>query len=262
VSTRFSGNELGSEPFNTILEQHHLSRFLDEPKQIHCDMVRQILYYLRGTPHYSIHYSKTEDETIEGFVDSSWANSEDYTSIYGYGFLFNNSLISWCSKKQKTVALSSTEAEYMALTHGTQEALWFIELLHELGIPQETIILNEDNEASIKMANNPQEYKRTRHIQVRYHFIREHIKDKKILLRHCPTQNQLADIFTKGVSSVRLLELLPKLGISLFSKHGRELNYAKENSIAETLRVSGAPAAQVLTSSEGLKGVLVKPSGV
>ncbi len=202
-------------------------RFLENPKKIHCDMVRQILYYLRGTSHYSLNYPRGNKEEIQGYVDASWANCEDYTSIYGYGFLFGNSIVSWCSKKQKTVALSSTEAEYMTITHGSQEALWFLELLNELGIYQEIVTLHEDNEASIKMSNNPQEYKRTRHIQVRYHFIRNLIQEKKIRLQHCSTNDQLADLFTKGISSVKLQDLLPRIGISMISQQGRELKYAE-----------------------------------
>jgi hypothetical protein len=211
-------------------------RFLEKPKRIHCDMVRQILYYLRGTSNYSICYSKNNKEEIQGYVDASWANCEDYTSIYGYSFLFGNSIVSWCSKKQKIVALSSTEAEYMTITHGSQEALWFLELLNELGINQETVILHEDNEASIKMSNNPQEYKRTRHIQVRYHFIRDQIQDGKIKLKHCSTTDQLADMFTKGISSVKLQDLLPRIGMSSVSQHGRELKCAdKRNETISSL---------------------------
>jgi len=204
-----------------------VSRFLARPKKIHCTMVKQILYYLRRTAHYGLAYGSDGKEQLTGYVDASWANNEDYTSLYGFAFLFGDSLISWSSKKQKNVVLSSTESEYITITHGAQEALWFLELLAELGIEQTTVPLLEDNEASINMCKNPQEYKRTRHIQVRYHFVRDLVKDKKIELIHCGTKDQLADLFTKGVSSVRLSYLLPRLGMYLHSQPGRELNYAR-----------------------------------
>jgi hypothetical protein len=96
--------------------------------------------------------------------------------------------------------LSSTEAEYVAVTNGAQEALWIRSLKSELGYNQPFITLLEDNEGCINLANNPQEFKRTRHIQVKYHFIRNHIKDGTLKLKYVDTANQLADIFTKGVT--------------------------------------------------------------
>jgi hypothetical protein len=100
-------------------------------------------------------------------------------------------------------------------------------LLKELGYNQETVILHEDNEACINLTKNPQEYKRTRHIQVKYHFIRKLVQAGKIKLQYCKTQDQLADILTKGVNGPRLLKISEMLGLKDNSKHGRELEYAK-----------------------------------
>ena len=202
------------------------SRYLANPKLIHCNIVRQILYYLRRYPESSLRYGKVKSPKLEGYVDASWANNEDYSSISGFAFLFGNSLISWSSRKQPVIALSSTEAEYVSVTSGAQEALWFKALLKELGHTQETVILHEDNEACINLSKNPQEYKRTRHIQVKYHFIRSLVKSSQIMLQYCNTKSQLADMFTKGVNGPKLKEICSKLGLVDNSKQKRELKYA------------------------------------
>jgi len=227
-----------------------VSRFLEKPKRLHCEMVKQILYYLRQTADYGLFYGSKGNQTVTGYVDASWANNEDYTSLYGFAFLFGKSLISWCSKKQRGVALSSTESEYMTITHGSQEALWFLELLNEMGIEQRTVDLYEDNEASINMSNNPQEYKRTRHIQVRYHFVRDLVKENKIRLVHVGTADQLADIFTKGISSFHLRNILSRLGIRMPTNHGTESksdaivgSNAKEDSHQGSFRLMEEPVS-------------------
>jgi hypothetical protein len=185
-----------------------LSRFNAQPKKIHCNMVRQILYYLRKYPSLTLNYSGYFDTQLSGYVDASWGNNEDYSSISGYSFFLGKSLISWSSKKQSVPALSSTEAEYVAVTSSVQEALWAKSLLEELGYQQETIPIYEDNEACINLSKNPQEYKRTRHIQVKYHFIRNHVKDDTVQLKYIPTAEQKADMFTKGLNGPQLNQAL------------------------------------------------------
>ena len=208
-----------------------VSRYLGNPKLIHCNMVRQILYYLRQYPNESLTFKASENPRLEGYCDASWANNEDYSSISGFAFLFGNSLVSWSSKKQPVIALSSTEAEYVTATSAAQESLWFQALLKELGHEQETIIIHEDNEACINLSKNPQEYKRTRHIQVKYHFIRSLVQARKIKLQYCKTQDQLADIFTKGVNGPRLRQISKLLGLQENLQQERELEFAN-NSLA------------------------------
>ena len=208
------------------------SRFLDKPKRIHCDMVKQILYYLRQNPSRPIVYKKQLNPKLEIYSDSSFANNADYSSISGFAVVFGNSLIAWSSKKQPVIALSSTEAEYVALTGASQEALWFQSVLAELGINQACVTIYEDNNSCIKLAQNPQEFKRTRHIQVKYHFIRSLVKEGKVSVQYCNTKDQLADLFTKGVNGPRLKEITTKLGIQN-NHHGRELNSA--NYLASTV---------------------------
>jgi hypothetical protein len=200
------------------------SRFLANPKKIHCNMVRQILYYLRQQPLRPLVYRKYQNPQLEVYCDSSYANNDDYSSISGFAVMFGKNLVSWSSKKQPVIALSSTEAEYVAATGASQEALWFQGLLQEIGINQETIIIYEDNESCIKLAQNPQEFNRTRHIQVKYHFIRLLVKENKIKLLPIRTKHQLADIFTKGVNGPRLKDITQRLGLES-NQHGRESNY-------------------------------------
>jgi hypothetical protein len=112
--------------------------------------------------------------------------------------------ISWSSKKQSTVALSSTEAEYKALTHATCEAIWLKRLLADLQVYQEKVILMCDNMSSIYLANNPVFHARSKHIEVQYHYVREKVVAKEIDIQHVSTEFQVADIFTKFLDSVKL----------------------------------------------------------
>ena len=204
------------------------SRYLENPKMIHCDMARQIMHYLRQHPSRPLEFKQMDKPELEVFCDSSYANNEDYSSISGFAVLFGKSLVSWSSKKQPVIALSSTEAEYVAVTSASQEAVWFKSILKEIGIDQQTVTIHEDNESCIKLSKNPQEYKRTRHIQMKYHFIRSLVKNNTIKLEYCKTQDQLADIFTKGVNGSRLKDITRRLGIQ-DNQHGRESNYAAYN---------------------------------
>jgi hypothetical protein len=101
-----------------------VSRFLEKPKKIHCDMVRRILYYLRFKLILSFEFGKETDIQLKSYCDASWANPEDYASISGHLSLLGKSLISWSSKKQTVIALSSSEAEYISVSSATQEILW------------------------------------------------------------------------------------------------------------------------------------------
>ena len=122
-------------------------------------------------------------------------------STSGYAFMMSGGCISWKSKKQRTVALSSTEAEYMALSEATQEAIWLKAFLCELGeISSDTAVkIFEDNQGSIALAKNPQYHKRTKHIDIRYHFVREKVEDGQVILEYISTLDMLADIMTKPI---------------------------------------------------------------
>uniref|UniRef100_A0AAV1VFB9 Copia protein n=1 Tax=Peronospora matthiolae TaxID=2874970 RepID=A0AAV1VFB9_9STRA len=127
----------------------------------------------------------------------------------------NNGCISWRIKKQRTVALSSTEAEYMALTEATQEAVWIKAFLCKLGEMKndEAVKIYEDNQGSIALVKNPEFHKRTKHIDIRYHFVREKVADGQVLLQYCATKDMKADLMTKPISAAQFDYLRGMLGI-------------------------------------------------
>uniref|UniRef100_A0AAV1TND8 Reverse transcriptase Ty1/copia-type domain-containing protein n=1 Tax=Peronospora matthiolae TaxID=2874970 RepID=A0AAV1TND8_9STRA len=124
-------------------------------------------------------------------------------------------VFSWRSKKQRTVALSSTEAEYMALTEATQEAVWLKAFLCEIGEMKndEAVKIYEDNQGSIALAKNPEFHKRTKHIDIRYHFVREKVADGQVLLQYCAMKNRKADLTTKPIPTVQFEYRRDMLGI-------------------------------------------------
>ena len=131
-----------------------------------------------------------------GYSDSGWAGDvKDRKSTSGYCFSVNGGLISWRSSKQSCVALSTAEAEYVALAGAAQEAIWLRQLLNDVhcndGLP---IIINEDNQAAISIAKDPKDHPKTKHIAIKYHFIRDRIVNNEIAVKYCPTDMMLADI--------------------------------------------------------------------
>ena len=140
-----------------------------------------------------------EEGTITGYSDADWAGDlDDRHSTTGNLFVMAGGSISWTSKKQATVSLSTAEAEYIALSTATQEAIWLRRLLADLDAEQSgpTVIMG-DNQGSIAIARNPVSHARTKHIDIRYHFIREAVQDGVIDLRFCPTSEMIADALTK-----------------------------------------------------------------
>ena len=129
-------------------------------------------------------------------------------------FKLGSSTVSWRSKRQSVVALSSTEAEYIALSMASQEAIWIRNLLESMNFKQEdATILFEDNQGSIALAKNPKDHSRAKHIDIKYHFVRHAVEEKNIQLVYCPTENMMADILTKGLPKPRFEQLRLFLGI-------------------------------------------------
>ena len=187
-----------------------LSQFLSRPLQSHWVAAKHVLRYLKGTIDQNLCYRKSDDTlSVIGYSDADWAsNSEDRRSTSGYCFSLSarGPLISWKSKKQPTVALSTCEAEYIALTVAAQEGLYLIQWLnHFQGISlPEYCVIHEDNQGAIALANNPVSHQRSKHIDIRYHFIRNLVRNETIQLRYCPTEDMVADIMTKSVSKIKL----------------------------------------------------------
>ena len=123
--------------------------------------------------------------------------------------------VSWSAKKQSVVAQSSTEAEYIGLTHAAKELIWGRMLLKDIGVPQmEPTTLYCDNQGAIALAKDNQHHARTKHIAVRYHFIRQAVEEQSLTLTYCPTGDNVADMFTKALPRAKLNKLVGDLGLS------------------------------------------------
>ena len=134
-------------------------------------------------------------------------------AISGYAFLIGGA-VSWSSKRQEIVALSTAEAEYVALTHATKEAVWLRNYLHEVWrMPLEPTTLYSDNQSAIAMAKDDRFHARTKHIDIRYHYIREIIDSGAVTIGYCPTADMIADLFTKALPSYKFQPLVRKLGL-------------------------------------------------
>ena len=142
-----------------------------------------------------------DNGTLIGYADADWAgDSEDRHSTSGNLFLMAEGPISWLSKKQTTVALSTSEAEYVGVSAATQEVVWLRRLLTDIqAIPKGPTVIMEDNQGAIGIAKNPIQHARTKHIDIRYHYVREALQQGIICLSYCPTDKQLADLLTKGL---------------------------------------------------------------
>lgn len=185
----------------------YISQFNKCPHPEHLSAVKLVLRYLAGTSELGIRYEKEEKHIpLAGSVDADWAQCPiDRRSYTGYRTMLCGGPISWEAKKQSTVALSSTEAEYMALTCAPKEIVFIKSIVIELGLNEvcgKEVILNCDNQGSIQLALNNGYSPRSKHIDVRHHYIREQAEDKNIKLKYINTGDNLADIFTKPLCRI------------------------------------------------------------
>lgn len=193
-----------------------LSRFQNKNNKELWQNLKRILRYIKGTLNLCLTYEKNDcQQTLTGYVDSDWGGDEvDRKSTTGYLFKLYDNTISWSSKRQHSVATSSTEAEYMALFEGAREACWLKSVLTNIKLELlEPIIIYEDNNGCISIANNPTDHKRTKHIDIKYHFTREKIQEKLITLKYLSTGEQLADILTKQLAAVKFGLNRNKIGL-------------------------------------------------
>lgn len=173
-----------------------------------------MLRYLKGTIDYQLEF-KHQDSPLIGYSDVDWGGCIiDRRSYTGYAFLFNGAAITWNSKKQRTVALSSTEAEYMSLTEASKEAIYLQDFLTELGLPrEEKVIIFCDNIGANKLGKNPVFHARTKHINIKHHFVREVVANGTILVDYIPTERMVADVLTKGLAREKHNWCVNELGL-------------------------------------------------
>jgi hypothetical protein len=170
--------------------------------------LKRVLRYVAGTTHYHLVYSPSGNDTVVGYSDADWAGCVDTRkSTSGYVFTLGGAAVSWRSNKQPVVALSSTEAEYIAGTLATQEAMFLRFLFRDLGLPmQAPTSISIDNRGAIALGKNFISNKRTKHIDIRFHFIREKVRDGVITLHPIATKDMPADCLTKPLGSQKFLQ--------------------------------------------------------
>ena len=194
----------------------NLARFSVKPTTDHWNAVKRVMRYLRGTTSLGIIFEQMEHLELKGYSDADWGGDiNDRKSTSGYLFKISNGAISWRSKKQTCVALSTAEAEYVALSAAVQESLWLKQLLYELtGTAQSSVTIFEDNQSAIAMTRNPQFHGRSKHIDIKYHFVREHVDSNDVTLHYCPTGDMTADMLTKGLSRESFQKLRDMAGLT------------------------------------------------
>jgi hypothetical protein len=196
-----------------------LSRYMSKPGKEHWTTVKRVFRYLRGTTSYGLCYQGRPglDRVVDihGFVDADWAGDLDRKrSTSGYVFNLFGGAISWMRKRQAVVALSTTEAEYMAATHASKEAVWLQRLCSGIGLVQQAVRLDCDSQSAIFLAKNPAYHSKTKHIDVQYHFVRDMVEEKKVLLEKVDTLKNVADSLTKSVSTEKFSWCRVTMGIA------------------------------------------------
>ena len=184
---------------------NRLASYTGNPSIQHYTALKRILRYLAGTKTLGITYKIRGDEIhsgnlFYGFADAAYANQEDFKSTTGYVFIASGGAITWKSKKQTIIALSTTESEYIALSESGKEAVWLWNLFQELGFMQSNpTIIKGDNYGSVELSHNAQYHQRSKHIDLRYHWIRELIEKNVIEIQTCRDPEQTADVLIKAL---------------------------------------------------------------
>jgi hypothetical protein len=204
---------------NTRPDVAFAGRFLEEPHEDHMAMVKHILRYVAGTLEFGLIYKRKKNAEdwfqLEGFSDSDFAGDvEDRKSTSGVLFFLGEMPITWQSNKQKVVALSTCEAEYIAASHAACQGVWLARLLKdmvgsEVGAPR----LYIDNKSAIDLCKNPVLHDRSKHIETKYHYIRDCVEKKKITVEQISTKDQLADTLTKPLGRVLFQEQRDRIGV-------------------------------------------------
>lgn len=182
----------------------NVSRFNDKHNSTHWVAVKRIMRYLRGTSGYRIAYRRKSLGPISGFVDADYGNEiEERRSFSGYVFLLAGGAITWSSKRQSTVAASSTEAEYMAMAYAAKEALWLVRVIQQFQ-PLDHVVMWCDNQSAMTVASRVAFSPRIKHVDIAYHFYRQHVRDGLIVLKYVASGENVADCLTKPVGKGKI----------------------------------------------------------
>lgn len=200
-----------------------LSTFMSKPTRIQFTIAKCILRYLAGTLDYGIQYDRGANCVLEGFSDSDWSGDlNDRKSTSGYVFSLRTRAVCWSSKKQKVVALSTTETEYMSLCLACCHGIWMRGILIDCGMQYDVpITMWCDSKSSIDIAKNPTLHGRTKHFDIKFHFIRDLVAKKEVNLNFYRTDEQVADGLTKCLNFQNHCRFRKQLEVCSLQTKGR-----------------------------------------
>ncbi|KAK6149771.1 hypothetical protein DH2020_017296 [Rehmannia glutinosa] len=207
-------NAIGSVILNILHAVCLSACFQSNPKESHMSIVKRIFRYLKDTIQYGLFYPKNEKFSLQGYSDSDYAgNIDDRKSTSGSCQFLGDFLVSWFSKKQNCVSLSTAEVEYIFAVFCCIQLLWIKQTLANYKCSFENVPIFCDNMSAINIAQNPAHHNRTKHIEIRHHFLRDCVSKRKTEIYFVPSQDQLTDIFTKPLSAKSFASIRARLGI-------------------------------------------------
>ena len=185
------------------------------PKQVHIIGAKHVMRYLKGTLDYGLRYTSSGEIKLHGYVDSDWSGSAKYRkSTSGCCFSLGSGMISWFSRKHTSIALSTDEAEYITACSACSETVWLRKMLLGLfDVEVDVTVILCDNQSCIKMTENPVFHDKSKHIEIKYHFIRDMVQKGAVKLKYVPTEEQVADVLTKPLARVKFEYFQDKLGL-------------------------------------------------
>lgn len=191
-----------------------VSRYSTKFGRAHGNAVKRIFQYLKGTREFWMTYEHAKTE-LTGYADANGSMAEDWRAISGYAFIIHGGAVSWSAERQQIVSLSTTESEYVAATHAAKEVKWLRPLIQQLfNTEMSPTTLFSDNQSAIALAKDHQYHTRTKHIDVRFHFIRWIVEQGVLGLVYCPTDDMIADALTKALPSTKVKHFAVELGLS------------------------------------------------
>jgi len=191
-----------------------LSLFIQKPGPAHWEALKRVISYPGSSKDLWLTFGGRSEVMVEGYCDADWASQLHRHSILGFSFHFGGGAVSWSSKKQNVVALSSTKAEYIAQMHAVKEAVWLWNFISEIrGERERALTMLCDNQGAISLAKDNKFHSRTKHIDLRYHFIHEAVEEGKINVTYIPTEDNVADIFTKSLAKLKFVRFVEMLGL-------------------------------------------------
>lgn len=191
-----------------------LSRYVENPGLKHWNALRRVFAYLKATRNLGLLLGGDTDERPVAYSDADGMSTEGRQAISGYAFLIGGA-VAWSSKRQDIIAQSTSEAEYVALSHAAKEALWLRNYLHKVWqLPLDPTTIYSDNQSAIALAKDDRYHARTKHIDIRFHFIRYHIEHGNLTVTYCPTDDMVADTLTKALPSMKAKHFASALGLA------------------------------------------------